>query len=98
MGFSGRLASFILAQYRDILILAEFFSSLISDLNVSMLCAIYLTRLFVPPDVKVVVQPVVVNPGHHVVDEGFHRSMDLGCVARFHRLVSEVPSIHFRFQ
>ena len=57
-----------------------------------------LTWLFVPPDVEVIVQPVVVYPGHHIEDKGFRRSMHLSCIARFRRLVSKVPFIHFPVQ
>ena len=58
----------------------------------------YLAWLFVPPNVKIVVQPVVVYPGHHIVDDGFHRAMHLGCIARFHCLVEKVPFIYFPVQ
>ena len=45
----------------------------------------------VPPDVKVVLEPEVVHPSHHIFDKVLHRSVDLGCIPRFHCLVLQVP-------
>ena len=55
------------------------------------MCQVHLTWTSVPPDVKVVVKSEVVHPGHHIVDEAFYRTVDLGCIPRFHCLVLQVP-------